>query len=329
MIEVQNNHVYAYGTIGDSYSGEDFAAALRRAERYGSPVVHLHTLGGSVMDGLLMVNAVKSSTWPVTVVVEGVAASMGAIFMLSAAKVKVASNALIMLHSSSSWGGGNAKELESQAELLKKTDAALRSSFTTRGIEPATVDSWFDGEDHWFTADEALAAGLVDEVVAPVVTAQLSKPLLPEELQRITASLECIFSNNKIMLNISELLGLAPTASEEEIKTAVSALKAEAAKAQEYCRKSIESQISAALDAGKITAEQKDSLQAFGEKMGADALHSLLDGMQVRQTLRDQIVHGSKGSAKKFNDYTRDELLRMKQEDPTRFKELLDAKYRE
>ena len=105
MIEVQNNHVYAYGTIGDSYSGEDFAAALRRAERYGSPVVHLHTLGGSVMDGLLMVNAVKSSTWPVTVVVEGVAASMGAIFMLSAAKVKVASNALIMLHSSSSWGG--------------------------------------------------------------------------------------------------------------------------------------------------------------------------------------------------------------------------------
>ena len=271
MIEVQNNHVYAYGTIGDSYSGEDFAAALRRAERYGSPVVHLHTLGGSVMDGLLMVNAVKSSTWPVTVVVEGVAASMGAIFMLSAAKVKVASNALIMLHSSSSWGGGNAKELESQAELLKKTDAALRSSFTTRGIEPATVDSWFDGEDHWFTADEALAAGLVDEVVAPVVAAQLSKPLLPEELQRITASLECIFSNNKIMLNISELLGLAPTASEEEIKTAVSALKAEAAKAQEYCRKSIESQISAALDAGKITAEQKDSLQAFGEKMGADA----------------------------------------------------------
>ena len=51
--------------------------------------------------------------------------------------------------------------------------------------------------------------------------------------------------------------------------------------------------------------------------------------MQVRQTLRDQIVHGSKGSAKKFDDYTRDELLRMKQEDPTRFKELLDAKYRE
>lgn len=63
--------------------------------------------------------------------------------------------------------------------------------------------------------------------------------------------------------------------------------------------------------------------------MGADALHSLLDGMQVRQTLRDQIVHGNKGSAKKFDDYTRDELLRMKQEDPTRFKELLDAKYRE
>jgi len=51
--------------------------------------------------------------------------------------------------------------------------------------------------------------------------------------------------------------------------------------------------------------------------------------MQVRQTLRDQIVHGNKGSAKKFDDYTRDELLRMKQEDPTRFKELLDAKYRE
>lgn len=329
MIEVQNNHIYAYGGIGDAYSGEAFATALRRAEVYGSPVVHLHTLGGSVMEGLLMVNAVKSSKWPVTVIVEGVAASMGAFFMLSAAKIKVASNALIMLHSASSWGGGNAKELESEVELLKKTDAALRTSFATRGIEASVVDGWFDGEDHWFTADEALAAGLVDEIVDPVVSAQLSKPLPPEELHRVTASLEKTFSKNKIMLNISEFLGLASTASEDEIKAAIAALKADAAKAQEYCRKSIEAQISAALDAGKITADQKAAMQSYGEKMGADALKELLSGMQVRETLREQIMQGSKTTAKKFDDYTREELLRMREEDPARFTELLDAKYSE
>ena len=52
-------------------------------------------------------------------------------------------------------GGGNAKELEAQSDMLKKTDAALRTSFSERGIETTTIDSWFDGTDHWFTADEA------------------------------------------------------------------------------------------------------------------------------------------------------------------------------
>ena len=120
---------------------------------------------------------------------------------------------------------------------------------------------------------------------------------------------------------------LTPNFTHAEIT--IAALKADAAKAQEYCRKSIEAQISAALDAGKITADQKAAMQSYGEKMGADALKELLSGMQVRETLREQIMQGSKTTAKKFDDYTREELLRMREEDPARFTELLDAKYSE
>ena len=141
MLESKSNHIYAYGTIGGDYTGAAFAEALRAAARCGDPVVHLHTGGGSVTDGVLMITAMQQAGRPTTVVVEGLAASMGAVFMLSATHIRIARNALIMVHAASIDGGGNRRALEQQIETLHKVDDVLRAQFYRRGISRATGGS--------------------------------------------------------------------------------------------------------------------------------------------------------------------------------------------
>lgn len=179
MLESNSNHIYAYGTIGSDYTGAAFAEALRAAARCGDPVVHLHTGGGSVTDGMLMITAMQQAGRPTTVVVEGLAASMGAVFMLSASRVRIARNALVMVHSASIDGGGNRRALEQQIETLHKVDDVLRAQFYRRGLSRATVDGWFDGADHWFTADEAIKWGIADEITDAVATVAVARDVRP------------------------------------------------------------------------------------------------------------------------------------------------------
>ena len=44
MLERQDNHIYAYGTIGYTYTGDEFAAEFRAAMVAGDPVVHCPVL---------------------------------------------------------------------------------------------------------------------------------------------------------------------------------------------------------------------------------------------------------------------------------------------
>ena len=194
MIEVRNNHIYAYGTIGESYDSEWFSSALRRASDYGDPIIHLSTNGGSVTEGAAMSAALRDSSRPVTVRVEGMAASMGAILMLSADKIEAARNALIMVHAPSvSYVSGNKQDMTSIADLLDKVEESLKVELRARGIADDIIEEWFDGKDHWFTATEALDDGLIDEVINPVVSTNIVKPTSAEAAAgiytRVTAAL--------------------------------------------------------------------------------------------------------------------------------------------
>jgi hypothetical protein len=73
---------------------------------------------------------------------------------------------LLMIHAP--WMGaaaGNAEELRQQADALDKVSEAMLTAYRRSGQPDAVIRGWLDGKDHWFTADEALALGLVTEIV--------------------------------------------------------------------------------------------------------------------------------------------------------------------
>lgn len=162
---IRDNTLTMYGTIWD-YDGETFIYYLNALEsKYSEINIRLHTYGGSVFAGNLMCNAVERSSSDINIDIDGLAASMGAIFILSAKKVRIVNNGYVMIHAPHSRSYGNAKDHESSAKLLRLMEENFEHKLILRtGKSKEEVRSWLEA-DTWLSAQEAFDLGLVSEVI--------------------------------------------------------------------------------------------------------------------------------------------------------------------
>lgn len=160
--------VLLYGDIGDSWDGCDERSVtlelMELAQSYSRIDVRINSYGGEVYAGLAIFNALKSSKADIHIYVDGVAASMAAVIALCGKPVEMSQYASIMLHSASTYVYGNRQEMGEAIRQLEALDATLAGIVSGRlGMSQADVMAkYFDGKDHWITAEEALASGLVD-----------------------------------------------------------------------------------------------------------------------------------------------------------------------
>ncbi|WP_407512853.1 head maturation protease, ClpP-related, partial [Elizabethkingia miricola] len=178
---IKDNVLTAYGTIwgGD---GTEFIYWLSRLESsYSDITIRLHTYGGSVFDGNLMCNAVERSPANITIIIDGLAASMGAIFILSSKVVKIVNNGYVMIHAPSSGSYGNAKDHESSAKLLRMMEQNFIDKLVLRtGKTKAEVTTWLES-DTWLDAQEAKDLGIVSEII-PAAVETVYPAFVPEEM---------------------------------------------------------------------------------------------------------------------------------------------------
>lgn len=166
-----------YGDIGESWFGDSVTAkqfvkdlaALDVAEL----TVRINSYGGSVSDGLAIYNAIKRHPANTTVAIDGVAVSIASLIAMSGDKVEMADNALMMIHAPWGFASGNSADMRDMADVLDKFAQAMSGSYADKtGKTTEAVMSWLtDGIDHWFTAAEAAAEGLIDTVTAAMPVA--------------------------------------------------------------------------------------------------------------------------------------------------------------
>lgn len=159
-----------YGAIG-GFFGIDGAAAATDIRDLGGDVtdidVRLDSPGGSVFEAVLIYNALVDSPANVTVTVDAKAAS-AASFLLQAGDRRIMNRgSMAMVHGPWMAAVGPAATLEAAAEFLIKNRSNMADIYAGRSADDA--DTWLemlsDGEDHWFSASEAVGVGLADEVV--------------------------------------------------------------------------------------------------------------------------------------------------------------------
>ncbi len=137
----------------------------------GKPILFvINSPGGSVDSGFAIWDQVKMISSPVTTLITGLAASMGSILSLCAAKGRrfATPHSRIMIHQPSINGiiRGQATDLDIQAQEIQKTRKLLVDVYVkTTGKDAKTIDKAID-RDTWMTAEEARDFGLLDKVVS-------------------------------------------------------------------------------------------------------------------------------------------------------------------
>ncbi len=131
---------------------------------------YINSPGGSVTDGLGIVDTMNYIRCPVTTICIGMAASMGAVLLASGTKGKrfATPNAEILIHQPLIGGqgiSGQTTEIKIQADQMVKTRQRLNkilSEATGQSLEQVEIDT---ERDHYMTAEEALKYGLIDGIM--------------------------------------------------------------------------------------------------------------------------------------------------------------------
>ena len=160
-----------YGDIGEHWDAElsnDARAITAKLDALsGDLAVRINSFGGSVADGLAIFNALRRySGGRVTTHIDGVAYSIASLIAMAGGDVRMAGNAILMIHAPWGMAIGNAPEMREMADILDKHAEAMVASYVRDGGPDAdTIRGWLtDGQDHYFTATEAADLGLVDVV---------------------------------------------------------------------------------------------------------------------------------------------------------------------
>ena len=131
--------------------------------------LYINSPGGSITDGMAIVDTINYIKCPVSTICVGMAASMGAVLLASGAKGKrfATPNAEILIHQPLISGGlsGQTTEIKIHADHMVRTREKLNKLLSERtGQSLETIEK--DTErDNYMTAEQALEYGLIDAIL--------------------------------------------------------------------------------------------------------------------------------------------------------------------
>ena len=132
--------------------------------------LYINSPGGSISDGMAIVDTINYIKCPVSTICVGMAASMGAVLLACGEKGKryATPNAEVMIHQPLIGGhgiSGQTTEIKIHADHMVKTREKLNkllSEKTGQTLEQIEKDT---ERDHYMTAEQALAYGLIDGIL--------------------------------------------------------------------------------------------------------------------------------------------------------------------
>lgn len=129
--------------------------------------LYINSPGGSVTAGMAIYDTMQYVKPDVVTVGMGLAASMAQFLLTAGAPGKryITPHARVLLHQPLGGAGGSATDIRINADLIlgmKKELAQITAARTGKSVEQVEADG---DRDHWFTAQEALEYGFVDQVI--------------------------------------------------------------------------------------------------------------------------------------------------------------------
>ena len=272
-----------HGDIGESFWSESVSAKqvvdqLRGVAAKAKTLnVRINSFGGSVPDGLAIYNALREHSAKKVVCVDGVAVSCGSLIAMAGDVIKMPKTSMMMIHAPWSHTAGNAKDLRKSADVLDKWAEAMVSAYTRKTGK--TVEEMkamlSDGEDHWFTGEEAVAAGFADEIIADSEDAPEVLSRAPENVRYLAvAAFRAAQPKESVMDEVTTpepVAAPAPVAAPIDVEAVVAAALAKAnaeAQAKVDAALAEAARLKSALDAEVEARHLKDAIAEASAAFG-------------------------------------------------------------
>lgn len=151
---------------GEGVTAKQFAKDLKALGAVDTLNVRINSPGGNVFDGIAIHNALTRSGARVEVDVDGMALSAASVIAMAGDVIRVAENAMVMIHNPYMGAMGDAHEMRKAAEILDGIKSALVLTYAKRtGRTDDEIVAWMDAET-WWTGAQAVDVGFADATTA-------------------------------------------------------------------------------------------------------------------------------------------------------------------
>ena len=176
-----NNSKWVYDLLKiEATCPNDVTSALASAN--GESVdVYINSGGGEVFAGSEIYSALRAYRGPIAIHVVGLAASAASVIMC-AAHSDIAPTAMVMIHNVSGCASGNYLDMAQASEQLRTASQAICAAYVEKTGKPAEDLQQMMDAERWFTAQEAVALGLCDEITGGglQMVAAATTPVIPD-----------------------------------------------------------------------------------------------------------------------------------------------------
>lgn len=172
--------VHIYGDIGSwGITAASFVEELKAVDA-AEISLYINSPGGEVFDGLAIHNALRSHRAKVMVQVDSLAASIASVIAMAGDRIVMSPHSQMMIHDAQGVSCGSPEELREYADFLDRQSDNIAAVYAERA--GGTKAQWRKRmqAESWFFADEAVEAGLADEVAKP-------QRMTPEEEEQARA----------------------------------------------------------------------------------------------------------------------------------------------
>ena len=129
--------------------------------------MYINSPGGEVYSGLGVIDTMNFISSPVSTICTGLAASMGAMFLMSGEEGKrgALKHSRVMIHQPLGGARGQASDIEIEAREIQKIKDELYQIIVAKSKNKTMEDVIKDADrDYWMTSQEALDYGLIDKI---------------------------------------------------------------------------------------------------------------------------------------------------------------------
>ncbi len=161
--------VFAGGPVDDNMANLIIAQLLflESEDAEKDIFLYINSPGGSVKDGMAIVDTMNHVKPDIATVCVGMAASMGAIMLSCGAKGKrfILPNAEVMIHQPLGGAQGQASDIEINAKRIIRTRDRLNALLAENTGQKLSQVAKDVDRDFWMTATEAKKYGIVDAIM--------------------------------------------------------------------------------------------------------------------------------------------------------------------